>query len=65
MLATWKKRTMALGLAGGMLMAPFAAGEESAARVQSLVREHAAGMKFAKIESKSGKTFRDVVVDER
>lgn len=64
MLATWKKRTMALGLAGGMLMAPFAAGEESAARVQSLVREHAAGMKFAKIESKSGKTFRDVVVDE-
>lgn len=60
--ATWRKWTAVLGFAGGMLMGPFAAGEESAARIQSLVREHAAGMKFEKIESKTGQAFRDVVV---
>ncbi len=49
----------------GLLMFPATAEEVAAkpeARVQSLVREHAAGMKFASIESKGGETFRGVEV---
>jgi len=49
----------------GLLTFPATAEEVAAkpeARVQSLVREHAAGMKFASIESKGGETFRGVEV---
>ena len=46
-------------------MAPLSAEEapeKPEARVQSLVREHAAGMKFGSIESKGGETFRAVEI---
>ncbi len=49
----------------GLLILPVKAEEvpaRSEARIQSLVREHAAGMKFASIESKGGETFRAVEV---
>ncbi len=62
MLAILKGWTAALGLAGWFFAAAIAAGDDGAARVQALVREHAAGMTFAKVETKSGKVFREVVV---
>lgn len=51
--------------AGVCLMGPLSAEEapeKPEARVQSLVREHAAGMKFGSIESKGGETFRAVEI---
>lgn len=53
-----------LGVAG-LLLFPLLAEEvpvKPEARVQSLVREHAAGMKFASIETKGGETFRAVEI---
>jgi S1-C subfamily serine protease len=59
-------RTVAALLGGAaMLMSPLAAAElpsKPEVRIQSLVREHAAGMKFASIESKGGETFRAVEI---
>lgn len=51
--------------AAGLLMFPLSAEEAAAkpeARVQSLVREHAAGMKFASIETKGGEILKSVEV---
>ncbi len=53
-----------LGIAGFFLLRAVAQedGATGNARLQSLVREHAAGMKFARIESKGGEAFQAVVV---
>jgi len=64
MIASLRIFAATLGVAG-LLMVPLDAEEAPAkpeARVQSLVREHAAGMKFDSIESKGGETFRTVEI---
>jgi hypothetical protein len=64
MVAGMAKIGTVLWLAGIFL--PCARADEAGARdksgLQALVREHAAGMRFASIESKHGQTFREVVI---
>jgi S1-C subfamily serine protease len=62
MLAILKKCLAGLALAGALLALPAGGEETEAARIQALVREHAAGMTFGSIESNKGEAFREVVV---
>lgn len=60
-------RLLRIGAAVICLVAPVTADEaadlrEENTRLRTLVREHAAGMKFPSVESKAGDTFRDVVI---
>jgi serine protease Do len=64
MIAVLRTFVATLGVAA-LLMGPLPAEEALAkpeARVQALVREHAAGMKFESIDSKGGESFRAVEI---
>jgi S1-C subfamily serine protease len=64
MLARLREFCTALWLSGSLLLPALAeeGGAQGKARLQALVREHAAGMGFATVESKDGKVFREVVI---
>jgi serine protease Do len=56
-------RPLRLALTSLALALPTSANDaEDLARLQALVREHAAGMNFDHIESKAGKTYKEVIV---
>ena len=64
MIARLRALAAALGLAAGLLLPAVAqeGAKTGTDRLHSLVREHAAGMQFARIESRDGEAFREVVI---